>query len=558
MTVQLSGFFSGMDTQSIIDQLDQINRLPAEELELDQQLLDAESDALSTLDSAMESLASKFKVLSDPETFAAKSVSGTNASVGTATVTNEAQTGSVKVEITQIATSSNIKSGSTVSSQPAGTALAESVFGSSVLGSFTVNGTQITIDSSTTLNDIVTAIEATTDNDAATTQYDASTGLFTIANTTDSVILGSPTDTSDFLQQAQLFNNGSNSVTSAQGVGRLNTSSALNTLSFDTGSVSADGSITINGVAVSYSATDSLETVLANITASDAGVVATYDSYSDQVVLTSKDRGSLGLTVADGPLAQALKIRTGTDTTATLGNSTTYKINGGAERVSTDSNLSGEELGIEGLSFTPSDLGTTTLTVGADIDTIQSAIDEFITQYNNTQELITEYTKTNNDDPDLNAILANDSSLTYLPNSLRTALTTTTSGSGTIQMLEDLGITSSSEDDTLTVSDSGKLKEALENNLDDVITLFTDTTAGIAARLDPLIESFTDDVSGTFKTRQDSITSQKDRIDREIELIEIRADAERAYLVEAFAAMETAQAEASYYSSFFTDDSSSS
>ena len=73
-------------------------------------------------------------------------------------------------------------------------------------GTFTVNGAQITIAGTDTLQSVLNKITTATSG-AVTASYDASTDEITLASSSP-VVLGSATDTSNFLQAAQLYNNG--------------------------------------------------------------------------------------------------------------------------------------------------------------------------------------------------------------------------------------------------------------------------------------------------------------------------------------------------------------
>lgn len=569
MSVTLSGFFSGLDTSSIIAQLIAIDSIPITNLETEKDSLSEESSALGFIKSSLSTLQTKLTALNDTSSLRALTASSSSTSVGTASVDSSVgNAGSVKIEITQMATSSYLNSGGTKATDvPAGTALAQDVFGTGVLGYFTINNTQITITATTTINDIVTAMEAVPTMDAGTTEYNGTTGKFTLG-TTGSLILGSSGDTSDFLQQAQLFNSNvaaggpGYTVTSSLGVGRMDTSATLGSITnFGgiAGSISGNGVMTINGVAISYSTTDTLETFLANITSSDAGVVATYDSYADQFVLTSKTRGSQGISVVDttGNLADAMQLRTGTDATVVLGDSTQFRVNDGAVRESADSTLSAEELGVTGLTFNPISTGTTTVTVDADTASVKTLIDDFITQYNSVQSMIESYTVIDTDDTSNNGILASDSTVSFLASGLRQIVMGSLNDTdSTYQMLEDLGITGNDNDNTITVSDSSKLEDALNNHLDEVISMFTDSTSGLYTKLSTFLDSYASDTNGIIQTRQDSITNQEKWIDDQISVLQLQIDAETEYLTNAFAAMEAATAQSQTLLQYFTNSSS--
>lgn len=57
---------------------------------------------------------------------------------------------------------------------------------------------------------------------------------------------------------------------------------------FDAGEVVTDGSFTVNGIEIAVTGSDSVETVLSRITASQANVTAEYDSSTETVTLTQK------------------------------------------------------------------------------------------------------------------------------------------------------------------------------------------------------------------------------------------------------------------------------
>ena len=107
-------------------------------------------------------------------------------------------------------------------------------------GYFTVNNTQITISSSDSLGSVLTAIENAIGNPAEA-EYNKTTDKIEIDGQGTTVVFGSSTDTSNFLQVAELYNNGTDTVSSANKLGRINTSVVLDDSNFDT-AVSDGGS----------------------------------------------------------------------------------------------------------------------------------------------------------------------------------------------------------------------------------------------------------------------------------------------------------------------------
>ncbi|MEM9400379.1 MAG: flagellar filament capping protein FliD [Verrucomicrobiota bacterium] len=557
MSITIGGFFSGLDTASIVSQLTAINRLPINVLEDDKIGLNQEDDAFGFIQSSLENLKSNLGSLDDETDFEGKTISSSTSSIGTATVESSAAVDSFTLNITQVATSSTFV-GNKSSSIPAATDTASTVFGSDVAGTFTINGVEITLTGSEQIDDgtsngLVGKVNQAMDDaglNDITLSYNATNGQFTLEDTSVTTNIVIATGSSNFLQDAQLFNNGTTTVTSQNAIGRLEKDSALSGQSLAATLVSS-GSVIINGTEISYSDTDTLQNVLDRITLSDAGVTATYDNYSDQVTLTAKDRGANSITVANGTtgnLVEALGLNNGT---LSIGNTTKFTVNGGAERESQDQTLTEEELGVAGVTFNASTTGSTILEVDVNVSQIRGNINSFIEQYNSTQNLIESYIRIDTDDPDNSGILASDGTLTFLPNDLRSILSTTTNptSGAEIQTILDLGIDGNSDNNTISLEDSTALDNALRNNLDEVISLFTDLDNGLVTKFEERIDAYATGVNNTIQNRQDAIADEIRRIDEEIEILEARVEAERINLEAQFALLEQTQASSNGFSS---------
>lgn len=547
MSISISGMFSGLDTEGIISQLSALNRRPIQELQSRQAQLGRQDNALNSVLGSFTNLSARLNDLRSTEVFRRMSVSNSDTSIGVATAASGAQSGTLQVQITQLATASTL-TGAKASAVPAGSATLESVFGAAVAGTFSVNGQTVSLAGSMTLDQAASAIQtALQGGPGGTAVYNATTGKFQLNVNSGTLLLAS--GSSNFLQAAQLFNNNTASVTSVNGVGRLNPAA---TIAVSQPGAGSSGSLQINGVAINWSSSDSLTDVLRRINDSEAGVTATYDAYEDRVRLVSRNRGANAITVEDsgGALGSALGLTSGLATLA-VGSETRYRVNGGAERTSVDATLDENELGFSGVSFTASKVGTTTLTIGADVDGVKSVIDAFVNQYNSLQNIIASYRKVDPQNPSANGELANDSSLAFVPSELRRIVGSPFDGNSTIRMLEDLGIKGNANDSTLTVADPQALREALERNPQEVIDLFTAPGNGLVARLSSLVEAYSEGAVNVIATRRESITQERKRMDREIELIEARVAAETAFLRASFAALESASSQASQFSSFF-------
>src|SRR6185503_19385116 len=84
-------------------------------------------------------------------------------------------------------------------------------------GRFTVNGQQITIETTNSLQDVFMAIETATGGNV-TASYDSTTDSITLSSA-GQIVLGSATDTSNFLRVAKLYNNGTGTITSSGSLG---------------------------------------------------------------------------------------------------------------------------------------------------------------------------------------------------------------------------------------------------------------------------------------------------------------------------------------------------
>src|SRR5262249_30041606 len=136
--------------------------------------------------------------------------------------------GSYQFNITQLATASvqqgtgNIAAPLSSTNDVSGLALNTAGFNTAIsAGVFTVNGQQVTVATSDTLKGIFDKISAATPG-AVTASYDASTDKITLSSGSE-IVLGSSVDTTNFLQLAELGNNGTGTITSATTLGAVNT-----------------------------------------------------------------------------------------------------------------------------------------------------------------------------------------------------------------------------------------------------------------------------------------------------------------------------------------------
>jgi len=543
----MSGFYSGMDTEGILTKIKAADQIPITNLQSQSSDLTSQSSAYGFISSSLNTLVAKLDVLKDPQLYRGHTATLTTSTVGTASADETAANGTYDISITQVATSSSLRSGSGTNTQmaaiPDGSATISSVNGMDVTNkTFTINGKTITLTGSEAIDDgtsgsVIGKINAS--GAGVTATYDAATGKFNLTSSS-TIVLGTGADTSNFLRQAQLFNNGTSTVQSSLGIARTNATTSLDAAGLAT--TPTTGNFYVNGTAITYNSGDSLNDVLTKITNSAAGVVATYDSYTDRITLTSTKRGAQGISVTDGTsnLASALRL-TSDDSSLSIGKSTKFTVgNDPTVRQSEDETLTADELGIKGVSMTAIASGSTQVTVASDTTAVAKAINDFIDQYNSAQNVVASYIKVDTKDPSKNAILSSDSTLTFLPSDIRNVLSTVMNSNGSIKMLSDLGIDTNSSDNTITSVNSTKLKDAMTNHLDDVISLFTSSSTGVVAQMQSRVNSYADSTSGSITLRTNNITSQQKTIADNITQMQSRVDNEIAFLRSEFADMEAA------------------
>ncbi|MEQ1854400.1 MAG: flagellar filament capping protein FliD [Chthoniobacteraceae bacterium] len=364
------------------------------------------------------------------------------------------------------------------------------------------------------------------------------------------IVLGSANDTSNFLMAMGLTNNGTTEVLSPKALGVVSVSKAISDANLRTAVTAVDGggngSFSINGVSIAYNVnTDSVSTVMARINASGAGVTASYDRLTDRFTLSNKTTGDTGMAVSEaaGGLLDALGL--GGAATLNRGKNAQFSLDGGPTLTSLSNTLDGETHGITGLSVTANSEGTQTINVAGDTAALKAKIEDFISKFNSVQALIDQQTKITpgSDGKVTAAIFASNREVGDIGSTLRSKVFETVPGlSGTIQRLENLGIDFSGTKNELVVKDGTKLDAALTGSADQVRELFSNSTNGLAARLNSFLSIVTG-TTGTLATQTSSLSSQGKSLDAQIAAMERHIGQQQRLLEQSFIRMESAQAQ---------------
>lgn len=417
---QIFGLASGLDTGSIIDKLVAVYSAPQHIAEAQQATTLQKQSAWNDIQTKMNTLQTAIQTLQSANTAAGRTgVVTAPAGVGqtaavSITATPNAALSTFTVNVQSLATTGTLNGG-TGFSAPITTANATSAaLGSEgfgvipTTGTVTINGTQIAIDSTTTLlgaggSDSVQAKLAL----AGVTLTPVTSGANLTGVTLSSVAplqLGVPSDTSNLLAVLRLTTavptGGGTTITSNGSLSGNALSTPLTSLRLATALTTTIGSFSINGAAISFTSTDTLGSISAKINSSTAGVTATYDPLSDRMVLTANGTGTGGISVADiagSNLMAALKL-TGGGATSNPGMPAVFTVsgvNGGnpiASATNTVTNIvPGVTLTLLAPSPTMLPAGATTVAINPDMTALTTGVQGFVTAYNAVQDTITKY-----------------------------------------------------------------------------------------------------------------------------------------------------------------------
>ncbi len=567
--ISVSGLISNsFDWQSVVDQLIQIDSVPVANLQSEEATNNNKLASLDTLKTDLTDLQTSAAALGAAGLFTSRTAkSSSSNSTWDISAENNAQTGSYTIAVSQLASAAQMQGASSISTGISATDDVSGVTLASVptakaitAGTFTVNGSQVTIALTDSLQAVFSKISDATGGQV-TGSYSAASDKITLTGTAGAeVVLGAVNDSSNFLAAMRLANNGSDTVSSSTTLGSVAVNAPLTTSRLS-GSLGVDGTgagtFLVNGVPIDYNAnTDSLSAVLSRINASTAGVTASYDSANDRVVLTNNTTGDIGVGVTDqtGTLAAALGLTTG----ATLqhGKNALFTINGGAAQSSFSNVLDANTTGISGLSVTINSATTETVNVQPDTASMKSAIQDFITKYNTVRSYIDSESKisTAANGTVTTATLSDNHEVQNWATDLRSLAFDQVSGlSGTVTRLENLGIDFSSTDATLSITDESKLDSALSNNGADVNAFFNTAATGFAARMGSYLTATLKINSGPLATQVNTLNKQNSDLDTQIQTLQRRLTDQRTQLTNSFLAMQDAQSNAQSQQKLLTD-----
>jgi len=547
----IAGLASGFNWQTVVSELVSIDEAPEQQLQTQQSTIQQQQSELSSIQSALTTLQTDAAQLANPDFFGARTATSSEPALATASAASASGIGTYSFNVTQLATTAMLDGTSGVSGTLSPTddvsnlTLSAAPFANPVsAGTFTVNGQQITISTSDTLQDVFNQISTVT-NGNVSASYSSTSDEITL-NSANPIVLGSATDTSNFLQLAQLSNNGTGTITSATKLGAVDLSGAADQSNLATALTdggSGNGAFTINGVTINFNASsDSISDILNRINQSGAGVTASYDPTNNRFTLTDQTTGNVGISVQDvtGNFLAATGLASGT---LQAGQDLQYTVNNGPQLSSQTNTISDTSSGITGLSVTALGKGSFNINVAADTSTIAAAITSFVNQYNTVQSLIdTQIQPTTSASGTVTpGLLQGDPVVESLNTTLREMTNAAVPGlSGAMQQLANLGFTSNGTTDSLSSTDTTTLDNALATNLAGVQALFSTAKTGLAVQLNTYLTQAISSTGG-IATDQNGLTKQSDSITKQINTIQAQAQADQTRWTNEFVAMEEAE-----------------
>ena len=175
----LSGLASGFDWRALVDQLVEVERAPQRRLFTEQQDLQTRKTAYASIATQLSVLQNRAEELNDGELFDSRLAKSSSEEIASALAESGAALGTYAYHIIQLATASvrigaaNIARAVNATPDVSALVLSSAPFSTAVgAGTFTVNGEQVTIAATDTLQGVFDKINAATGGDITGTLLD--------------------------------------------------------------------------------------------------------------------------------------------------------------------------------------------------------------------------------------------------------------------------------------------------------------------------------------------------------------------------------------------------
>lgn len=493
---------SGFDTESMISQLMQAEKMPLSSLIQKRTLIQWKQEAYRDITNTLKGFKSSFfdivnrsSYILSQNSIKAMKASSSSSSYLDVSAASDAEAGSYNVKVLQVATGDTAVTQDKLSKDITGTVSNFNLAGNKIRVILDGVTKEISLENYTA-DDIASKLQTSLNTAFGTGKLSVGfDGVELSIGTTGGatkVTVRPPLNSASGLDGLGFTDGDSNRISLNYTLAELKDSFNVPMTFSEGGTVD----FTINGKLISADATDSLSEVLDRINnTTDANVTVKYDELTDKVSITSKQMGdgdNLKMEDINGNFLAALGINMA-DPVTQEGQDAKIMINGTQEVVrSTNSfTLNGIDYSLKSAHPVASDGDM--ITVEQDVDTAFNNIKSFVAKYNELLDKLngkvsekydrdylplTDDQKTNMKDSDVTSwetkaktgLLQNDSILQKVVQDMRTAMYEPVEGTGLT--LKDIGISSNNYlDKGKLYIDETKLKDALRNKPDEVAKL---------------------------------------------------------------------------------------
>ena len=493
----IEGISSGLNTAEIVDAILTFERQNVVRLELQQAEKTNIVTALKALQAKFLALHTELAKLTRSSTFEASTVNVSDESILSASVSGRVGAGSYDIQVLSLARNHQLASQGFGDESLAsfGTGTINISVGDGSLHAITIDaGNNSLVGIKKAINDADAGVTATIVNDGSSSKpyrlilTADDTGVANKISVTSNLTGGNNLDftTASFDDPETVVMNSSSSSQISLGGTASYTGSENKIYTFTVG---GSGAQTIGTDTITINWTDGTNSGSIEVTQADTEVALTGDGADGLALSFSAGTLTAGDTFQVATFAPLLQ--EASDARITIGSS-----GGGGSPIIMTSDTNTFDSLIGGLSITvnkETDVGES-VTVNTDIDYsgIKSAINGFITRYNEVNDYIDKQ-NTYNKDTDEVGVLYGEFTLQMMQNSLRGVLASAVSGlEGKYNNLYAIGIHTMATG-KLSIVNSSRLEEALKDNLDDVIKLFSSSGSSSS--------NFIEFVSSTAETK---------------------------------------------------------
>jgi flagellar hook-associated protein 2 len=382
--INFSGLGSGIDTQSIIARLIELERVPITRLQNQQRSLQGRQSVFQSLKSGLQSLASAASALNSASAFNPVSATSSKTEVATISASEGASVGTFQLAVSRLAQAHKIAS----AAQP------NTTEAMNLSGSMTVNGRGVSITSTDTLTTIAQKIN-TADAGVTASVINGGTGQAYLTITSKSTGIAGKVQIADLsgtVASTLGLTSGAASIRSAITNGAQSSTFSSSTTAVGT-MLGATGlgptTIQLNGIDVNVDlSTQSLQDIAGAINGSGSGVTATVKTVSENGV----NRYRLELTGAgstptfgdpDGTLEALGVLQKGFGNQMVAAQDAAYEIDG-MDLTSSSNTITGVIPGVtitllKANETTPE---TSTLTLSQDNTAVKNKVKEFMNAFN--------------------------------------------------------------------------------------------------------------------------------------------------------------------------------